>query len=69
MINIAESEKALLDLIYIRSSKGSEMTIDSLYSLVDDMDFDELNKKILLNYALKFDTGTQKILADILKEK
>ncbi len=68
IINIAESEKAFLDLIYIRYSRNNEMTLNALYSLIEDMDFRELNEKKLLNYVRYFDSRTQKVLSDLLKK-
>jgi len=62
---IAESEKALLDLIYIRAVHSKEMDGSSLRSLVDDMDLDELDLKKLNEYAESFDGRTRDILSTL----
>jgi len=67
-VAIAEPEKALLDLIYIRYSRNKDITIDRLYSLIDDMDIEELNQKKLFKYVRSFDSRTQKVLLNIFKK-
>jgi predicted transcriptional regulator of viral defense system len=59
---IAESEKALLDLIYIRCVRNKEMTQDGLASLVNDMDLSEFDMKRLYRYAEKFSPKTKFII-------
>ena len=63
---VAEPEKALLDLIYIRHVRGKYMERSSLDSLMDDMYLEELDRKKLLSYAEGFDRITRKILSESL---
>jgi len=65
-VNIAEPEKALLDLIYIRYSRNKDITLDRLYSLLDNMDIKEINQKKLLKYVYFFDSRTKKVLSHFL---
>lgn len=69
MVLTAESEKALLDLIYIRCVHTKEMDIDALFSLVDDMDVGELNLETLSKYAKSFDNRTRRVFAKVDKLK
>ena len=62
-ILVAEPEKALLDLIYIRAVHSKEMDVSSLRSLVDDMYMDELDLKKLNRYAESFGGRTSDILS------
>lgn len=62
---IAEPEKALLDLIYIRCVKTGELNIDGLASLVDDMAVYEFDLEKLHQYAKNFASGTQRVLSDL----
>lgn len=68
-IKTAEPEKALLDLIYIRTVRGRGDD-NVLGSLVDDMYLEDLDMKKLILYSKKFDKTTQKILSEkVLAEK
>ena len=58
----AESEKALLDLIYIRCVSNKEMAMDDLSSLVNDMALEELDSKKLHKYAEIFNSRTRRML-------
>jgi predicted transcriptional regulator of viral defense system len=63
---IAEPEKALLDLIYIRFARGRKMDRDMIDSLIDDIYLEDLDKDKLLAYSDKFDTVTRALISDIL---
>lgn len=62
-VNTAEPEKALLDLIYIRSVKGRGLKDNALASLLDDMYLEDLDRKKLSLYSEKFDSATRTILS------
>lgn len=64
-IKTAEPEKALLDLIYVRTvrGRGRKTTLDSL---MDDMYLGDLNKKKIATYSQKYDKTTRKILQDYI---
>ncbi|MHB8107362.1 MAG: type IV toxin-antitoxin system AbiEi family antitoxin domain-containing protein [Candidatus Cryosericum sp.] len=49
--NIAESEKALCDLVYLRYRRKRELSEERMRSLLDDMNLDELHKVPLRRYA------------------
>ena len=61
---VAEPEKALLDLIYIRYVRGREIGKSALESLVDDMYLEELDRGKLLRYAEGFDGRTMEVISD-----
>ncbi len=63
---MAKPEKALLDLIYIRYTRGTALNRDSLDSLIDDMYLEELDREKLQRYAKDFDRMTRKLLAGSL---
>ena len=63
---VAEPEKALLDLIYIRYVRGKKIEKRSLDSLIDDMYLEELDHEKLLLYAEGFDRTTEKVISDLL---
>jgi len=65
IIQIAEPEKALLDLIYIRNLKNKEMKINDLKSMINDMNLEELDKNKLIEYSKKYPKNMQKILQSI----
>jgi len=50
-ITLAEPEKALLDIIYIRYLKNNEFSFNSIKSLIDDMAIEEINLKKLDRYS------------------
>ncbi len=64
-VNIAEPEKALLDLIYIRYVRGKDMKRSSLDSMLDDMYLDELDRKKLIHYGERFDRFTMGIITEL----
>jgi hypothetical protein len=59
---IAEPEKALLDLIYIRGISTRELPLEGVRSLVDDTEADRLNRDRLHNYARRFTPKTRRLL-------
>lgn len=61
---VAEPEKALLDLIYIRFVRGKDMKRSSLDSMLDDMYLDELDRRKILRYAKGFDRMTAEIISE-----
>lgn len=63
-IQIADPEKALLDLIYIGVVRGGAISPSTLGSLMDDMYPEDLDRKRLAAYARKFDLATRKILSE-----
>ena len=65
-IQIAEPEKALLDLIYIRIDRGRNMKTDAIGSLMEDMYLEDIDKKKLLQYSNRFGKTTQKILSNLM---
>jgi len=62
-ILIAEPEKALLDLIYIRYIKNKEFTKNDLESILSDMTLGEIDNKKFTKYSNKF----PKQIRDIIK--
>lgn len=62
-IPVAEPEKALLDLIYIRHLRARKFSARDLASLLDDMYLDELDNQKLAAYAARFGPATEKALA------
>ena len=69
-ILIAEAEKALLDLIYIRMIHSKQVSIEQFSSLLDDMYKEDFNKNKLKKYAKQFGGMTQEILyhTDLVKK-
>lgn len=59
----AESEKALLDLIYIRCVSNKELSTAGVASLVNDMDLNDIDSDRLHQYSKKFGSGTRKVLS------
>jgi hypothetical protein len=49
--DIAEPEKALCDLVYLRYRWARELSEDRMRSLLDDMDLAELHKVLLRRYV------------------
>jgi predicted transcriptional regulator of viral defense system len=49
--DLAEPEKALCDLVYLRYRRTREFSKDRMQSLLDDMDLNELHKTPLRRYA------------------
>lgn len=56
---LAEPEKALADLIYLRHRRRKQLDIERLRSLLDDMDLELLNRDRLAHYAkgMKLELG------------
>ncbi len=65
MVLIAQPEKALLDLIYIRCVKTRELTVRGVASLVNDMALHELDLKKLYMYSERFTPKTRKIITEL----
>ncbi len=63
---VAEPEKALLDLIYVRYVRGRDMARGTLDSLVDDMYLEELDVGVLSRHAELFDVRTRGVLQEVL---
>jgi len=64
-ILIAEPEKALLDLIYIRYIKNKEFTKNDLESILNDMELEEIDRKKFEKYSDKFSKNNKKIIQDL----
>lgn len=62
---IGKPEKALLDLVYIRAVHSGEMTVPIISSLVDDMETDEFDSKLMSKYLDSFDKKTREIVEKI----
>jgi len=62
---VADPEKALLDLIYIRYVRGREFGRSALDSLVDDMYLEDLDRGKLLRYAEGFDGRTMTFISNL----
>jgi len=56
-IQIAEPEKALLDLIYIRYSRKRNANENLLLSMIDDMYLDEIDRETLSDYSRRFNNN------------
>lgn len=63
---VAEPEKALLDLIYVRFVRGRDTARGALDSLVDDMYLEELDAGRLSRHADLFDARTRDVLEELL---
>ena len=59
LIQLAEPEKALLDLIYIRYSRKGNANENLLLSLIDDMYLEDIDEEILTNYSNRYDNVTK----------
>ena len=66
MVQVAEPEKALLDLIYIRYSRKRDANGSMITSLMDDMYLEDLNSDKLLEYSKNFDRTTKEFLYENL---
>lgn len=53
-IQMADPEKALLDLLYIRGTKNPNSSEESIFSLLDDMYLEELHVQTLQTYLKRF---------------
>jgi hypothetical protein len=65
----AEPEKALLDLIYVRSAKRGGIEENLLDSLMDDMYLEDLDLDRLWRYSSRFNGNIRKILSKRLKSE
>lgn len=63
---VAEPEKALLDLVYVRHVRGREVGRRSLESLVDDMYLDEIDTGTLSRYAGSFGPSTRRVVEQLV---
>jgi predicted transcriptional regulator of viral defense system len=68
-IQIAEPEKAFLDLVYIRIVRGKDMKTSALESLVEDMYLEDIDQKRLFKYADSYDKTTRKILSGLMVDE
>jgi len=66
VVQIAEPEKAILDLVYIRIVRGRDMKPSALGSLIEDMYLEDIDQKRLLQYADRYDKTTRKILSRLI---
>ncbi|MCK5415617.1 MAG: hypothetical protein KAJ35_09575 [Thermoplasmata archaeon] len=62
---VAEPEKALLDLVYVRFARGRTMGREALRSLIDDMYIEDLDGTRLAGYADSFDTRTRQVISEL----
>lgn len=58
-IHIAEPEKALLDLLYIRGTKSTNNGEENVFSLMDDMYLEELHSQKVQTYLTRFPRRVQ----------
>jgi len=65
-VNIADPEKALLDLIYIRYSKNKEGNEEQMMSMIDDMYVEDLEKSRMRAYSTRFDRTTKEFISRLL---
>lgn len=63
---MADPEKAILDLIYIRSVRNKEIDTEGICSFLDDMYLDDLDKDTVRAYAERFGGKTQRIVDKLL---
>lgn len=64
-VQVAEPEKALLDLIYIRYSRNRDANEILIHSLMDDMYLEDLDEERLSNYFIKYDNVTRDFMMKI----
>jgi hypothetical protein len=64
-IQVAEVEKAFLDFIYLRYARTNTIPKKHLFSLMDSMYLEELNKSKLQKYSKRFDRRTKEIIEEI----
>ena len=58
---MAGPEKAFLDLIYIRTVRNKEIDTEGIYSFLDDMYLDDLDKNTIRTYAKRFGGNTRRV--------
>ncbi len=64
-VQVAEPEKALLDLIYIRYTRNRDANEFLIHSLMDDMYLEDLDEERLSNYSIKYDNATRDFMMKI----
>ncbi len=62
---VAEPEKAIADLLYIRCARSGRMKEDLLRSLLDDMDLSEIDMGKLYEYSEEFGGRTNDIISKL----
>ena len=62
-VRIADPEKALLDLVYIRYTRNKERSEDLMMSMIDDMYVEDLEKEKLVEYSRGFDIKTSEFIS------
>jgi hypothetical protein len=62
---VAEPEKALLDLIYVRLVRGRSMERGAIDSLMDDMYIEDLDHGRLSRYADAYDSRTRQVISEM----
>ena len=65
-VQVAEPEKALLDLIYVRITRNRDAKENEMLSLIDDMYLEELDGKKALDLSNRFDRRTKEFTVKIL---
>jgi hypothetical protein len=63
---VAEPEKALLDLIYVRLVRGRGVSRRSLESLVDDMYLEEIDAGTLSRHSESYDSRTKRFVQQLV---
>ena len=61
-IQVAEPEKALLDMIYIRYTRNRNAKEITIHSLMDDMYLEDLDRNKLASFSKKFDNTTRDLI-------
>ena len=61
---VADSEKALLDLLYLRCTRNRELSGENLVSLLDDMDLELLDVEKLREYSEVFPKAVRRLLGN-----
>lgn len=61
-VRVAEPEKALLDLIYIRYVKSKKISFAQLSSMINDMYLEDLDTDKVHRYVQKFSPGTKSVV-------
>ena len=65
-VQIAEPEKALLDLVYIKVVRGRSLNLRVFGSLVEDMYLEDIDYKKLFQYAKRYDKTTRKVISGLM---
>ena len=64
-IQIADPEKALLDLIYIRYSRKRNADENLIHSLMDDMYLEDIDKELLTKYSNRYNNTTKNFVMKV----